>query len=74
METKKRSRFGKYALTIGITAGFVFLEALFTVLDSSSDISNTIIWVAIAAGSMSVFLSSMETQKKKSCKISTPKV
>jgi len=74
METKKNSCLGKYALTIGITAGFVFLAALFTVLDSSSDISNTIIWVAIAASSMSVFLSSMETQKKKSCKTSTPKV
>ncbi|MCA4896388.1 MAG: hypothetical protein ING84_15420 [Cytophagales bacterium] len=74
METKKSSRFGKYALAIGIAAGFVFLAALFTVLDSSSGISDTMICVAIAASSMSVFLSSMETQKKKSCKISTPKV
>jgi hypothetical protein len=74
MKTKKRSRLGKYGLTIGIAAGFVFLVALFTFLDSSSAISDTIIWVAIAAGSMSVFLSSMETQKKKSCKTSTPKV
>jgi hypothetical protein len=74
METKKSSRFGKYALAIGIAAGFVFLAALFTVLDSSSGISDTMICVAIAASSMSVFISSMETQKKKSCKISTPKV
>lgn len=74
METKKRSRLGKYALTIGIAAGFVFLAALFTVLDSSSDVSDTMIWVAIAASSMSVFLSSMETQKKKSCKTSIRKV
>lgn len=74
METKKRSRLGKYVLTIGIAAGFVFLAALFTVLDSSSGISDTMIWVAIAASSMSVFLSSMETQKKKSCKTSLPKV
>lgn len=74
METKKSSRFGKYVLAIGIAAGFVFLAALFTVLDSSSDVSDTMIWVAIAASSMSVFLSSMETQKKKSCKTSTPKV
>jgi hypothetical protein len=74
METKRRSRFGKYALTIGVTSGFVFLAALFTVLDSSSDISYTMIWVAIAASSMSVFLSSMEMQKKKSCKTATPKV
>jgi hypothetical protein len=74
METKKRSRLGKYALAIGIAAGFVFLTALFTVLDSSSAISDSMIWVAIAASSMSVFLISMETQKKKSCKTSTPKV
>jgi hypothetical protein len=74
METKKSSSFGKYALAIGIAAGFVSLTALFTVLDSSADDTDTLIWVAIAAGSMSVFLSSMETQKKKSCKTSTPKV
>ncbi|MFM7430934.1 MAG: hypothetical protein ACKO1F_13665 [Flammeovirgaceae bacterium] len=74
METKKTSRFGKFALAIGIAAGFVFLAALFTVVDSSSDVSYTMIWVAIAASSMSVFLSSMETQRKKSCKISPPKV
>lgn len=74
MMEKKKLRFGKYALTVGIVAGFVFLAALFTVLESSSDISDTMIWVAIAASSMSVFLSSMETQKKKSCKTSTPKV
>jgi hypothetical protein len=74
METKKRSRLGKYALAIGIAAGFVSLTALFTVLDSSADDTDTLIWVAIAAGSMSVFLSSRETQKKKSCKTSTPKV
>lgn len=71
---KKKLRFGKYALTVGIAAGFVFLAALFTVLEATSDISDTMIWVAIAASSMSVFLSSMETQKKKSCKTSTPKV
>ncbi|MCZ8069726.1 MAG: hypothetical protein ACK514_18015 [Bacteroidota bacterium] len=71
---KKKLLFGKYALTVGIVAGFVFLAALFTVLEATSDISDTMIWVAIAASSMSVFLSSMETQKKKSCKTSTPKV
>jgi hypothetical protein len=32
METKKPSLFGKYALTIGIAADFVFIAALFTVL------------------------------------------
>jgi hypothetical protein len=74
METKKPSRFGKHALAIGIAAGFVFLAALFTTIDSSVDTTDTLIWVAIAAGSMSVFLSSMETQKKKSCKTSTPKI
>jgi hypothetical protein len=74
MKTKKPSHFGKYSLAIGITAGFVFLAALFTVLDSSSDISDTMIWVAIACSSMSVFLSSMETQKKKSCKTANPKL
>ncbi|MBS1555040.1 MAG: hypothetical protein JSU09_08945 [Bacteroidetes bacterium] len=74
MMEKKKLLFGKYALTVGIVAGFVFLAALFTVLDSSSDVSDTMTWVAIAASSMSVFLSSMETQKKKSCKTSTPKV
>jgi len=74
MMEKKKLRFGKYALTVGIVAGFVFLAALFTVLEATSDISDTMIWVAIAASSMSVFLSSMETQKKKSCKTSTPKV
>lgn len=74
METKKPSYFGKYALTIGIVAGFVFLAALFATLDSSVDTTDTLIWVAIAAGSMSVFLSSMETQKKKPCKTSNPKV
>ena len=73
METKKSSSFGKYTLAFGFAAGFVFLAALFTVLDSSSDVSDTMIWVAIAASSMSVFLSSMETQKKKSCKTSTAK-
>ncbi|MCA6378306.1 MAG: hypothetical protein IM574_09820 [Cytophagales bacterium] len=71
---KKSSPFEKYALAIGIAAGFVSLTALFTVLDSSSAISDSMIWVAIAASSMSVFLISMETQKKKSCKTSTPKV
>jgi hypothetical protein len=74
METKKCSRLGKYALAIGIAAGFVSLTALFTVLDSSADDTDTLIWVAIAASSMSVFLISMETQKKKSCKTLTPKV
>lgn len=74
METKKPSQFGKHALAIGIVAGFVFLAALFTTLDSSADNTDTLIWVAIAAGSMSVFLSSMETQKKKSCKTINPKV
>ncbi|MCA4897830.1 MAG: hypothetical protein ACK5BJ_11605 [Bacteroidota bacterium] len=74
MMEKKKLLFGKYALTVGIVAGFVFLAALFTVLEATSDISDTMIWVAIAASSMSVFLSSMETQKKKSCKTSTPKV
>jgi hypothetical protein len=74
MKTKKRSRFGKYALAIGIAAGFVFLTARFTVIDSSADDTDTLIWVAIAAGSMSVFLSSMEAHKNKSCKTSTPKV
>jgi hypothetical protein len=74
METKKPLRFGKYALTVGIAADFVFLAALFTVLDSSSNILGTMIWVGIAACAMSVFLSSMETQKKKPCKTSTPKV
>ena len=74
MEAKKPRRFGMYALVIGITAGFVFLIALFSVLDQRSDTAEKMIWVAIAASSISIFLSSMESTKKKSCKASTSKL
>lgn len=74
METKKRFRLGKYSLVLGIAAGFIFLSMLFDILDGDSSTSETLVTVGLCASSMSVFLLSMEEQKKKSCKTSTPKI
>lgn len=74
MENKKESRFGKHSLTIGIMAGFVMLIAMFSVIDGDSNSSETLMWVALCASSVSIFLTSMEKQKGKSCKTSLPKI
>ena len=75
METKKRFRLGRYALVVGIAAGFIFLGMLFAILEGdNSSTSDTLIIVGLCASSMSVFLLSMEEQKKKSCKTANPKV
>lgn len=71
---KKKSRFGKYALAVGIAAGFVFLGMLFTILDGDSSTSDILLMAGICASSMSVFLLSMEEQKRKSCNTANPRV
>ena len=74
METRKRFSFGKYSLVIGIAAGFIALGMLFSIWEGTSDATEILLTVGIVASSMSVFLLSMEEQKKKTCKTSTPKV
>ena len=74
METRKRFSFGKYSLVIGIAAGFIALGMLFSIWEGTSDTTEILLTVGIVASSMSVFFLSMEEQKKKSCKTSTPKV
>ncbi len=73
METKKRSRFGKYSLVIGIAAGFVALGMLFSIWEGNLNATEIFFAVGIVASSMTVFLLCMEEQKKKSCKTSAPK-
>ncbi len=74
METRKRFSLGKYSLVIGIAAGFVALGMLFSLWEGTSDATEIFFTVGIVASSMVIFLQSMEEQKKKSCKTSTPKI
>jgi Kef-type K+ transport system membrane component KefB len=74
METKKRFRLGKYSLVIGIAAGFVALGMIISLWEGTPDATEIFFTVGIVASSMAVFLQSMEEQKKKSCRTSTPKI
>ncbi len=74
METKKRSFFSKYSFVIGIASGFVALGMLFSIWEGTGDAAEIFVTVGIVASSMSVFLLSMEEQKKKSCKTSITKI
>ncbi|NOS91030.1 MAG: hypothetical protein HOP30_03850 [Cyclobacteriaceae bacterium] len=67
METKKKFRFGKYSLVIGIASGFAFLVALFAILETNLNTSETLGLVGLCASSMALFLTSMEEKKTKTC-------
>jgi len=67
METKKKSRWGKNALIIGITSGFAFLTALFAILEGDLEKSETLGVVGLCATSISMFLLATEESKKKTC-------
>ena len=67
MEKKTPSKLGRFSVSIGIVAGFVFLIGLFNALGENSNTSEVLTWVAIAASSIAIFLSSMEPQRPKVC-------
>ncbi len=74
MDTKKRFSLGKYSLVSGIAAGFIALGMIISLWEGTSDATEIFFTVGIVASSMAVFLQSMEEQKKKSCKTSTPEI
>jgi xanthine/uracil permease len=66
MKTQRRSRIGRYALLIGMAAGFAFLASFFRLLDKNSISAGAVMWLAITVCSLSTFLIAME-QKDKTC-------
>jgi len=64
---KKTSQKGKYALGIGIVAGFAVLVLIFKAFDETSMDTDVITGIAIVASLVSVFVSSMAPSKSKSC-------
>ncbi|MCE2994111.1 MAG: hypothetical protein ACK5RG_11085 [Cyclobacteriaceae bacterium] len=67
MEAKKKSRWGKNALIIGITSGFAFLIALFAIIEGDLEKSETLAMVGLCATSISMFLLAMDEKKTKTC-------
>jgi 4-amino-4-deoxy-L-arabinose transferase-like glycosyltransferase len=71
MEQRKKLKLGRYSLAIGLAAGFIFLSMLFTVVYDDANATDVLLTVSICASCISVFLISME-QNKKPCKKSVP--
>jgi uncharacterized membrane protein YcjF (UPF0283 family) len=74
MEIKKSSQKGKFALAGGILAGFAVLALIFRAIDESKTDSDIMIWIAIIASMISVFLASSAPSKTESCKVDSTEV
>lgn len=68
MKTKKTSQKGKYALVIGIVAGFAVLTLIFRAFSETSTAKDVVTGVAIIASLISVFVASLAASESRPCK------
>lgn len=67
MEKKRRTGLGKYAMLIGMAAGFVFLGALYQGAHQPEPSGHVLTWIAVVACLLSIFLVSTESREAKPC-------
>jgi hypothetical protein len=61
---QRRFGFGRYAVVIGMAAGFAFLALFFALLNKNSISAEVIMWVAIIVCSLSTLLITIEPKDK----------